>query len=433
MKKFHVRTLGCSKNDVDSLQIQSNLIDAGYLPVSDISEADYIIINTCGFIQPAVEESIQTILECASYEPEKLIVVGCMVQRYARDLAIEIPEVDLFLGTGQMKYIVNYLESSNKEKIYTDDLNSDQFALQQFKQLHQFDKSYSYVKISEGCDNHCTYCIIPKLRGKLRSREINNIVREVRDIGSLGIKEVIIISQDTVRYGRDLGIKLIDLLKSLDEIDTIDRIRLHYLYPDELDDEILDFIANSKRILPYFDIPMQHASDRILRLMNRSVRYEDLVRIYNKIREKFDNSIIRTTFIVGFPGETEQDFEILKNFVREYPMDAVGVFEYCDEEDAASFKLPNKVDPNIASKRRETIMNIQQSISAKLLSNFVSKKYSAVVDEVYENEVISRIYSQSPEIDGFTIINNDGKVKEGEIVNIEIIESLDYDLRGRII
>ncbi|WP_459128781.1 30S ribosomal protein S12 methylthiotransferase RimO [Guggenheimella bovis] len=424
MKTIYMDTLGCSKNQVDSDRIRALLEKKGYHFVQE-NEAELILLNTCGFIEPAVREGIDRILELSEYKQEKckrLVVMGCMAERYKEELERELPEVDAFLGTGYLEGVVDFLEGKKKTGYEARD-HEEKVQLLPFLPT----KHSAFLKIAEGCDNHCSYCLIPKLRGTFRSRAVDEIVREAKAFSRLGVKELILIAQDTSRYGLDIGTNLITLLKELDQIEGIEWIRLEYVYPDKLDDTIIEELSKLKKFVPYFDIPIQHVSNRILKLMNRHTDKESIESVLQSIRRHFKESAIRTSIIVGFPSETDEDFHELLTFIEEHPFDRLGTFTYWDEEGSASSKLPEKVDQETKERRRDILMTKQESISEELLSKRVGKIYDVLVDE----PGIARSAFESPEVDGIISIEPD--IPVGSFVKVKITSNTEHDLVGEVL
>jgi len=436
-KKVNIVTLGCSKNEVDSELMQGILDKRSFEYVNEPEEANIIIVNTCGFIEAAKEESIDTILSMAQYKVggncEGLILAGCMAQRYSKELLEELPEVDAVIGTGNIKYLNAVLEGINKGEriISTDNINSEY--------LERIDREVTspvaYVRISEGCDNLCTYCIIPQIRGRHRSRRIEDIVEEASDLSEKGVREIILIAQNTSDYGIDLydEYKLGYLLDRLNSVEGVELIRLLYVYPDNINDELIDSIKRNKKVAKYLDIPLQHASDRILKLMNRRTTRMEITDTITKLRSKLPGLILRTTFIVGFPGETEEDFNELCNFVEEVRFDKLGVFAYSREESTPAFSLPNQIDDAIKEQRRERIMELQMKISEELMSNKVGNFYDVMIEEFAEEGLyVGRSYMDSPEIDGVFYVKSNRELELGEIVKAQAVEFLEYDLIGEL-
>lgn len=425
---FYIHELGCSKNTTDVEQMTRVLVDKGHLPLSAPEGAKLIIIHTCAFIEAAVTEGIDAILEMADYKNgqcEKLIVSGCLPQRYGKSLAEELPEVDLFLGTSYSHKIDEYIDP----KITGVKLASLDFPLMSFKRM-DWKNSYAYVKIAEGCDNHCSYCIIPKLRGPQRSLNIDTIVGEVEELASHGVKEIILIAQDVSRYGEDLGeIQLLPLLERINEVEGIQWIRLQYIYPDLLDKTFFEALSKIEKVVPYLDMPIQHASSAVLKRMNRHTTKEDLKRVIHEARTLLPEISLRTTVMVGFPGETEEEFNELLDFIKEMQFDKLGAFIYSDEDMAASSKLSGKVDAMTSARRFDEVMELQRGISEEKLYKKIGQVLDVLVDEVYETSWIGRTKGDSPEVDGIVYVSGTG-VDVGDILKVKITESSDYDLVG---
>ncbi len=444
MKKVFIETLGCSKNLNDS-EIMLGILDDHYILCEEVSEADVVIVNTCSFIHDAKEESIETILELSKLKTngncEKLIVTGCLSQRYPETLIEEIPEIDAVIGTSNFYEIEEVLDvlydeknSHHNNKLFMK--NVDIEIPEALPRILTTPSHYAYLKIAEGCDNKCTYCIIPKLRGKYRSRKIEDIVEEAKDLAIMGIKELMIIAQDTSRYGIDIygEAKLDVLLSELSKIEGIKWIRVHYSYPDILDDRLLDGFFNNEKVVNYFDIPVQHASDSILKLMNRRTSLKDIEDIISKIRSRDPKSVIRTTVIVGFPGETQADFDILMNFVEKVRFDRLGAFEYSFEEDTPSAKLPNHLSDEVKKERRELLMEKQMIISESLSYEKIGRVYEVVIEEVAEagKILVGRTAFDAPDIDGVVYVHTTLPIEFGTFVNVKITDALEYDLIGVI-
>lgn len=428
MKKFYIHELGCAKNTDDVNNMRSLLIDKGYIPLTNPQGAEYILVHTCGFIEAAVSESIEAILDLADYKKtscKRLIVSGCLSQRYQEELKKELPEVDLFLGTSYSHRIQDYI---NKVGSFYDKIN---FPISSFRHK-EVEKPYEYLKISEGCDNFCSYCIIPDLRGPMRSKTIEELVEEAEDLAEKGVKELILIAQDLSRFGADRGeVEILELLEALNEIEKLQWIRLQYVYPDLLDEEFFQRMAALEKVLPYLDMPIQHASDRILKKMNRHTSQADLRRVIEKAREIIPNIVLRSTVMVGFPGESEEDFQILKDFVQDMAFDKLGAFIYSDEEGVASYNLPDKISAEIKQSRFDEIMSLQMAISEEKMASQVGRTLAVIVDEVYNDSWIGRTRADSPEVDGIVHVAGGG-VKLGDIVRVKISSSSEYDLVGEI-
>ena len=385
MLKIALESLGCSKNLVDAEIMMGILNEKGYKLTGNFEEADVILVNTCGFIESAKQESIQTILEFAELKEtanlKLLIVTGCLAQRYADELKEEIPEIDAIVGTGSYQNIDEILaELSEKHQIVS--LNNIEFAYDENLPRYVSTPSHmAYLKIGEGCDNKCTYCIIPKLRGKYRSRKMEDIIAEAKKLAERGVKELVVIAQDTTKYGLDLygEEKLANLLEELAQIEGFKWIRVMYSYPESITEELVKVIKKYDNICNYFDMPIQHASNRVLKLMNRKTTKEDILSKINMIRSNIPDATLRTSIIVGFPGETEEDFNELAEFIKEAQFDKLGVFTYSREEDTPADKLPNHLEEEVKVERQEALMMIQQGISEEKNNNKIGNKYEVLV------------------------------------------------------
>lgn len=443
MERVHLVSLGCSKNRVDSEVMVGKLMANRYELVDDPAGADVIIVNTCSFIQPATEESIETVLSMAKLKEEgrcrKLVVTGCMVQRYGAALEGELPEVDAFVGTGEYHRIAEILESRGTDapRSYIDVpmYIHDEMA----PRVNSWARHSAYLKISEGCDHRCTFCIIPKLRGKLRSRTIESLTAEALRLVSEGVREINIISQDTTAYGRDLygAPKLDALLRSLATIEGLDWIRLHYAYPIGLPDSLLRTMAEEPKVVRYLDMPLQHASGRMLRLMKRGVTREGQERILDRVRQFVPNIAIRTTFIVGFPGETEEDFAELMDFVRAQRFTRVGVFTYFQEEGTPAAELPDQVDEDVKKDRQRRLMELQAEISEDQHEELMDQIVPVMLDGVSEESelvLVGRMASQAPDVDGQVFIaNGSAGLRAGQIVQCRITQATAYDLAAEVV
>ena len=392
MKKVSVVSLGCAKNLVHSENMMGILKERGYELCDDYSEAEAIIINTCGFINSAKEESINTILELAQYKEDKcrfLIVLGCMVQKYPEELAEGLPEVDLFLGTGSYLQIADILDScqnNGAEKI--------QIAHEWLQEPEEVaprilttPKSYAYLRIAEGCDNNCTYCVIPQMQGPYRSRSIQSVVKEAKDLVAQGISEIILVAQDTTYYGYDSAGRFLlsDLLKELDKIDGLKWIRILYAYPNNFDDELIETIASLDKVCKYLDIPLQHSANDILRRMNRRITTEEIIALLTKLRRRIPQITLRSTFITGFPGESEEDFAHLLNFLEEMQIERVGAFPYSREEGTPAAVMPKQIATEIAEQRAEELMERQYDIMYHCHERRLGEKTLVKVDELSED------------------------------------------------
>lgn len=436
-RNVYFTTLGCSKNDVDTDSMKSILKGEDYDIVFSPEDADILVVNTCGFIEDAKQESIDEIFNMVTEKNknnQKLIISGCLAQRYPEELMDEIPEIDGILGTGQIENIGDYikiLESGEKFK-EVGNLNSEYT-----EGLYKTEaKSTEYIKIGEGCNNYCSYCIIPKLRGKNRSRRIENIYREIEKLVEKGTKEVILIAQNTTDYGIDLydEYSLSKLVDKLEEIEGLKWIRVLYLYPDNFTEDLIQSFKNNKKLLPYVDIPLQHVNNEVLKNMNRRTNKDQIVNLINKLRREVPGIIIRSTFIVGFPGETEEQFNELLDFVKNIKLDKLGVFRYSREEDTKAYHMENQIPEEIKEKRVDKIMKAQREISSESLEKYLGKEFEVIIDEVENDVLIGRTYMDTPEIDGVVYVEgvNDSDYKSGDFVNVKIVDVLEYDMVGEI-
>ena len=438
MNNVHIVTLGCSKNDVDSSMMYSLLDKNKYQMVNEPSQADILIVNTCGFIDAAKEESIDTILESVEYKNEgrckKVLLSGCLAQRYPEELIKEIPEIDGIIGTGNIDYINELLDRSLAGDLFikTDNLNSAYIEGIRKEVVN----TTEYVKISEGCNNNCSYCIIPSLRGKNRSRKIEDIYSEVEYLVSKGAREIILIAQNTTDYGIDLYSKysLANLIKEISKIEDLKWIRVLYLYPDHFTDDLIEEFKNNDKLVNYVDMPLQHISDDVLRRMNRKTSKEHIIKTLKNLRKSVPDIVIRTTFIVGFPGESDDDFNQLVDFIEDIKFDKLGVFEYSKEEGTKAASLDEQISDSIKEERKNEIMTIQSEISSEILSKNIGKRLEVLIEEeVDEENYVGRTYMDSPEIDGVTYVNSAKNLEIGSFVHVDVVDSLDYDLVGEII
>ncbi|MBQ1793727.1 MAG: 30S ribosomal protein S12 methylthiotransferase RimO [Peptostreptococcaceae bacterium] len=440
MLKIALESLGCSKNLVDAEIMMGILNRKGYKLVGDFEEADIILVNTCGFIESAKQESIDTILDLAQLKEtgnlKLLIVTGCLAQRYANELKEEIPEIDAIVGTGSYQQIDEIIANLEKENNIVS-LNDIEFAYNEDLPRYVTTPDYmAYLKIGEGCDNHCTYCIIPKLRGKYRSRKIEDIVKEAKDLAAKGVKELVVIAQDTTKYGFDLygEVKLPELLEELAQIEGIKWIRIMYSYPESITEELVKVMKKYDNICNYFDMPIQHASNRILKLMNRHTTKEDIRAKVEMIRSYLPDATLRTTIIVGFPGETDEDFKEVIEFAKEIKFDRLGAFAYSREEDTAADKLPNHLEEEVKLRRRDELMLVQQGISEELNSKKIGNEYEVLIEEQIEDKVyIGRTQGDAEEIDSIVYVKSENQLEPGDFVKVKIDKALEYDLMGDVI
>ena len=425
MKKVALISLGCAKNLVDSENILGLLLKNHYEIINNKDEADILIINTCGFIESSKKESIDTILDNIN-KKQKVVVTGCLVNRYKDELAKEIPEVDLWIPIREYKNFNRLLATLDKDITNYEGLN-DNYRLVSTG-------SYSaYLKIGEGCSNCCTYCAIPLIRGPYVSRPYEDTIKEARELANEGYKELIVLEQDTTRYGLDLKEKktIVDLLKGLLEIKELAFIRLLYLYPDEITDELIDLIAKEERLTPYFDIPIQHSEDKILKAMNRRGDKAYLTSLFNKIKTKIPNAILRTTVMVGFPGETKKEFGNLINFVKDVKFDHLGAFTYSREEGTKSYDYPHQVRESTKQKRLDELMSLQQKISYDLNKKHIGEVMKGLVVGQENGYYLLRSYFNAPDdVDGKILFRSSRELKEGDITEVRITESYVYDLYG---
>ena len=427
MKKVAIISLGCAKNLVDSENILGLLIKNHYQVVSNKEEADILIINTCGFIEASKKESIDVILDNIGHK-QKVVVTGCLVNRYIDELKKEIPEVDLWIPIRDYPRFNQLLASLDKDITNYEGLN-DNYRLVSTG-------SYSaYLKIGEGCSNCCTYCAIPLIRGPYVSRPFDSIIDEAKSLAMQGYKELIVLEQDTTRYGLDLKNKktIVDLLKELIKINGLEYIRLLYLYPDEITDELIDLIAKEEKLTPYFDIPIQHSEDKILKSMNRRGDKKYLTELFNKIRTKIPHAILRTTVMVGFPGETESDFKGLMKFIDSIKFDHLGAFKYSKEEGTASYSFPHQVRENTKQRRLEEIMELQQKISYEQNKKHIDETMTGLVVGKENGYYLLRSYFNAPDdVDGKILFSSSKTLNEGDKVDVLIKESYVYDLYGEL-
>ena len=439
MVKIATVSLGCPKNLVDSEVMLGTLQGNGYSIINEPESADVIIINTCGFIESAKKESIDTIIEFSRYKKDKcqvLIVTGCLVQRYKDELTNEIPEIDGIMGTGDYDNIIKCIQDNLQGVKYNSTDNMEYLYDHLTPRLLSTPKYTAYLKIAEGCDNHCTYCIIPSLRGKYRSRTMESIITEAKTLVEKGVKEIILIAQDTTVYGLDLygELKLSSLLKELNQVQSLKWIRLMYCYPTFMTDELISTINNLPKVCNYIDIPLQHGDDRILKAMGRNETREELVNLVSKLRKNIKDVSIRTSLIVGFPGETKVHYNNLVEFVKEIQLDRVGVFTYSMEEGTPAAKLGGQVSQRVKVLRQHQLMKLQQGISKSINSSLLGKVYHVLVEGFDEDkgQAWGRTYKDSPEIDGKVIINTIDPVEIGTFIPVKIIKAMEYDLVGEI-
>ncbi len=449
MKKVGFISLGCPKNLVDSEVMMGQLKATGYQITADATEADTVVVNTCGFIDAAKRESIEAILEAAKLKADgkatRLVVAGCLVERYRDELKVSMPEVDAFIGTSQINDILAVCDP----KINTRALPV--VALGNQSATYLYDEStprvlatpshYAFIKIAEGCDRPCAFCFIPQMRGHFRSRRFGSIVAEAHQLAEEGVKELILVAQDSSRYGEDLGKNdaLAHLLRELAHTDAIEWVRVMYTYPTHISNAFLNVLAEEPKAVKYLDMPLQHASQNVLKLMKRGGNRPSLERLIKRIRDRVPGIAVRTTFITGFPGETDADFEELLTFVRNVEFDRVGVFTYSDEEGTPAYDLREKVDPKIAKHRRARLMKEQARISRKRNKARIGERVRVIFEgESNESDLLwqGRMETQAPDIDGCVLINDAPEgfaPSPGDFVNVLLTEAQEYDLVGRIV
>lgn len=435
--KLGVISLGCDKNTIDTEMFLGNLVNKYDLTTNE-READILIINTCSFIESAKQESIDTILEMAQYKKignlKVLVVTGCLSKRYGDEIYKEIPEIDIILGVMNYEKIYEYIEDYLKNGTRIIDNENKENTIFESTRLVTTPKHYAYLKISEGCNNNCTFCIIPKIRGRHVSRSMESLIDEAKLLAKQGVKELILIAQDITKYGLDLygEKKLIPLIKEISNIEGIKWIRLHYAYPEDIDENLIKELKTNSKLCKYIDIPLQHVSDCILKRMARHTRKTKIYKLIDDLRT-VPNIVIRTSLIVGFPGETDEDFKMLEDFIKQGKIDNIGVFTYSQEEDTVAATLKDQIDEKIKHQRRDSIMSIQQKISKSLLENKIGQIFEAVIDSKSKNYYIGRLNFQSPGIDGIIYIKSSHNLNIGEFVNIKITSCLDYDFIGEVI
>ncbi len=446
-KKVHFVSLGCPKNLVDTEIMVGTLMKQGYEVTANESEADTVIVNTCGFIEESKAESIETILKMAelkkSGQLKKLVVAGCLTQRYKDDLVEGLPEADLFVGSGEFQNIDKILKKSYEGEVKKTFFNLPTYLQEEATpRVNTQPKHRAYLKISEGCMKRCAFCAIPVIRGNLQSRTMQNIVNEAKLLAAGGVKELIVISHDFTDYGWDLRRKNneaketpVELLRALADVEGIQWIRLLYLYPDGITPEMIELIKSNKKFCRYFDMPLQHISNDVLKKMNRKMTKEEILSVLKMIKTELPDAIIRTQFIVGFPGETEEQFEEVLKFIAEQKFDRVGCFKYSPEENTPGGKMEDQLDEETKQRRFEALMEVQQNISREMQKRQVGDILDVIVEgHSEETELLlqGRSSQQAPDIDGVVLIN-DGQANVGDIVKVRITDSMEYDLIGEIV
>ncbi len=446
-KKVHFISLGCPKNLVDSEIMAGTLMGEGYEVVGDADGADTVIVNTCGFIEDSKKESIQRILDMAALKEQgqvkRVVVAGCLTQRYKDDLVEGLPEADLFVGSGEFQNIGKILKKHDQGEKKKTFFNLPTYLQEEgTPRVNSQPKHRAYLKISEGCMKRCAFCAIPLIRGNLQSRTIQNVVNEAKLLVAGGVKELIIISHDFTDYGWDLRRKNqeatespFELLKALADLEGAHWVRMLYLYPDGITPEMIQLIKEKPKLVKYFDMPLQHINNEMLRKMNRKMTREEVESVLKNIRSEIPNAVIRTQFIVGFPGETEEQFEELLKFISDQQFDRVGCFKYSPEENTPAGKMADQVDEETKQRRYESVMEVQQNISRKKHKAFIGKTIDVLVEGLSEETDLllqGRMSQQAPDIDGVVLIN-DGQAKVGEMVKVKVTDSMEYDLIGEIV
>ncbi|MDR3599427.1 MAG: 30S ribosomal protein S12 methylthiotransferase RimO [Desulfosporosinus sp.] len=440
-KKVAVVTLGCPKNQVDS-EVMAGFLAQDYLVTENPEEADIIVVNTCTFIQSAKEESIETILEMAGFKEfgsaQTLIATGCLAQRYGSDLMQDIPELDGVLGTGNIDEITKIVQAAEGRRTTLIKPGVPDFLHDETMPRKRSTPDYlAYVKIAEGCDNYCTYCVIPYVRGHFRSRSEESVVREVQEMAAQGVKEIMVMAQDTTRYGHDLQgeLRLPQLIRQLARVEGIEWIRLMYCYPERFTDELIETIRQEPKVCRYIDLPLQHADNKILKDMNRQGTIEQAEMLIRKLRSAMPDITLRTTMITGFPGETEQEFQTLVNFIQRVQFDRLGVFPYSQEENTPAGQRQDQVPPEVREQRREQIMQIQQEISLDRQQRWVKRVVTVMLEQkLPDGRWMGRTEGDAPEIDGQVYITDtQTSLHVGDMIKVRILEADSYDLIGEVV
>ena len=434
-------SLGCDKNLVDTEVMLGLLASKGHQMIDNETQADVIVINTCCFINDAKEESIQTILEMADYKKEgrlkALIVTGCLAQRYKNEIIEEIPEVDAVLGTTSYDKVVEAIDEALQGHSLVEMTDLDALPEVNTQRLVTTGGHFAYLKIAEGCDKHCTYCIIPKIRGNFRSVPMEKLLREAQELADQGVKELILVAQETTLYGKDIyGEKsLHKLLKELCKITGIQWIRILYCYPEEITDELIQVMKEEKKICHYLDLPIQHASNEILKRMGRRTSKEQLIEIIGKLRKEIPDIALRTTLITGFPGETEEQHEELMDFVDEMEFDRLGVFTYSAEEDTPAASMDGQIEESVKEDRQAELMELQQDIAFDLAEDMIGQEVLVLIEGKVadENAYVGRTYKDAPNVDGLIFVNTDEELMSGDFARVKVTGALEYDLIGEII
>ena len=433
-------SLGCDKNLADSETMLGMLASRGYQIVDEEEKADVIIVNTCCFIHDAMEESIETILQMAEYKKsgnlKALIVTGCMAERYREEITKEIPEVDAVLGTASYGHILDAVDEALSGHSYIMMEPLDTLPIIETHRLVTTGGHYAYLKIAEGCDKHCTYCIIPKLRGNFRSVPMDHLIKEAEQLAADGVKELILVAQETTLYGKDLygEKKLPELLHKLCQISGIRWIRILYCYPEEITEELIQTMKEEPKICHYLDLPIQHASDGILKRMGRRTSKEELVHIISRLREEIPDITLRTTLITGFPGETQEQHEELMDFVDEMEFDRLGVFTYSPEEGTPAASMSNQIEESVKEDRRSELMELQQEIAFEQAEDMIGKEVLVMIEGKVadENAYVGRTYRDAPNVDGLIFVNTEEELMSGDFAKVKVTGACEYDLIGEL-
>lgn len=439
--KINFISLGCPRNLVDTEVMLGILLHAGYEVAPTLEEADYIVINTCGFLEASRQESRDTVQETLAQRKKtaKLIVTGCMVQTHSEELKQNFPQIDYLLGSGDVNGILSAVQSTQKGELIT--TARSYLEAGEIPRRLSTPKHYAYLKIAEGCRKRCAYCVIPTIKGPLKSKSKEQILKEFNLLLNQGVKEIILIAQDLGDYGKDEGSKnlaaLLDLIKSMLSIDKPYWLRLLYLYPDEITEELIALMKSDKRICPYLDMPIQHVNNQVLKAMRRATSKEDIIQTITHLRREIPGVVIRTSLIVGFPGETEEQFEELVKFIQDYPLDNVGIFKFSREPGSHAYSLPDQISDEVKEKRYHRLMQVQKKVVKKLQKKMIGKKLQVFVEGYHPETnllMVGRHYGQCPDIDGQVIINDGRKVKSfGQLYTVEITDVADYDLIGTVV
>lgn len=438
MSKIHITTLGCPKNTVDSDHLGRMLRNEGFEQAAESGDADILLVNTCGFVKDAKEESVEEILALAQEKDnKKLLVFGCLAKRYGSELLKEIPEIDRLWGVAEEREIIEYCKDLLSKAGRARKAGKAKEARASISPSHHSSPShlpYAYLKVAEGCDKKCTFCVIPSIRGEFRSVPHEEVLKEAEEFVRAGVRELILVAQDITSYGKEKEeYDLVTLLKGIAAISGDFSIRLLYLYPTAVTDELLDLIASEDKIQKYLDIPLQHSEDRLLRLMGRRGTRKEYLKLLKHIRRRVPAIALRTTFIVGFPTETEEEFNGMMDFIEEVKFERLGAFIYSKEEGTPAAKLKGQIPEKTKLRRLDEIMKSQALISLEKNRELVGKSYRAIVDEIEGETAFARLYSHAPEIDGSVIIEDASGLSAGDVVMVEITDAYDYDLKGRVI